>query len=482
MSKKKINPLIIDLDGTLINSDLLFESTLSFIIKNPINAFKVVKYLFSGKANLKYKIAQNIKINPKYLPYNTKVIDLIKKEKAKSRKIILATASNYKYARQISDYLKLFDDVFASDKNTNFSKNRKADKLAKNFSENNFDYAGNSNDDLPIWSKCNIAYIVKPSIFLMRKLKRIYKEKNSNRIKTIENNRNYFNSWFKQLRIHQWSKNLLIFIPLVASHNIGNLNLIYQSLLAFTLFSLCASSVYILNDLVDIENDRAHKTKRNRPIASGILSIPLVALAGILLIAVSFTGAIFLLPSWFFVSLISYYLLTFSYSFFLKKLEVFDVIILASLYTIRIISGAFAISSNLTFWILAFSMFIFLSLALVKRYSEIYEQKKAGDKNFIPGRGYCPEDLGIISSLGVASGYLSVLILALYIQDPNTIELYNKPRVIWFACPLFLFWISRIWILTHRGKIHEDPVFFAITDRVSWVVITLLAIIFWYAS
>ena len=480
-------PLIVDLDGSLIRNDLLIDSLLFFIFKRPLNIFKALGYLLKGKANLKYQLAKKVEIDVKSLPYNEQALKVIKKVKSDGRKVILATASNEKYALQISNHLGIFDDVLASNEYVNLRSKNKADKLVEEFGENGFDYIGNSQDDLAVWSESSLSYIVEPGFYLLRKLKKIHKAKGKSKASKIEiikevGKKSTLRIWLKQIRIHQWSKNLLIFIPLLASHNIADLDSIYNSVLGFILFSLCASSVYMLNDLVDLQNDRKHKSKKNRPVACAKISIFSAAFSCLALLATSCIGAYLLMPLWFFISIISYYILTLSYSLVLKKLEVFDVIMLASLYTIRIIAGAFAISTALTFWILSFSMFIFLSLAFVKRHCEIFDHRKSGSSEAISGRGYYSSDLEIISSLGCASGYLSVMILALYIQDPSTIELYSRPRIIWFACPLFLFWISRIWVLAHRGKIHDDPVFFAIKDKISWVVVTFLTATFWYAS
>ncbi len=484
---KKANYLVVDLDGSLIKNDLLVDSALFFIFQNPLNIFRILLYLLKGKANLKHQLAQKVDIDADYLPYNQEVLKIIEEKKASGAKIILATASNIKYAQKINEFLGLFDDILASSELVNLKSKNKADKLVEKFGEGNFDYIGNSKDDLAVWSKSDCSYIVSKSSRLISKVKKIYKKCSKSpelKVKIVKSDikKSYLRIWLKQIRIHQWSKNLLVFVPLLASHNIYDNNLIHYSVLGFIFFSLCASSVYILNDLVDLESDRMHKNKKRRPLASGNISVFSALVSCVLLLVVALFGSYQLMPLWFFISIISYYILTLSYSLALKKLEIFDVIILAGLYTLRIIAGAFAISVTLTFWILSFSMFIFLSLALVKRHCEIYDHRKSGNKKTISGRGYYASDLEMISSLGAAAGYLSVMILALYIQDPSTIGLYDRPRIIWFACPVFLFWISRIWMLAHRGQIHEDPVFFAIKDKISWVVVSMLAVIFWYAS
>jgi 4-hydroxybenzoate polyprenyltransferase len=252
-------------------------------------------------------------------------------------------------------------------------------------------------------------------------------------------------------------------------------------LAAFVAFGLCASSVYLLNDLMDIEDDRSHPRKKARPFAAGSLSIIEGVLAIPLLLVLAISIAIMLLPHEFTAVLIFYYALTLSYTFYLKKMMV-DVITLAVLYTLRIIAGTFALHLTLTFWMLAFSMFVFLSLALVKRYTELRVIRELGDGNKAPGRGYYASDLDMISSLGGSSGYLSVMVLALYIQDNATAALYSQPKLIWLACPLLLFWISRTWMLAHRGHMLDDPLVFAFKDRISLSVGVLFGLIFWIAT
>jgi 4-hydroxybenzoate polyprenyltransferase len=286
----------------------------------------------------------------------------------------------------------------------------------------------------------------------------------------------------KALRLHQWLKNILLFVPLLAAHQVGSFSLIGIGLLAFLFFGLCASSVYLLNDLVDLEDDRHHITKKHRQFAAGNITISSGLLAIILLLFLTFSGSLICLPCKFVMALLVYYFMTVSYSLFFKRIMMLDVVILASLYTIRIIAGTFAFNMQLTFWMLGFSMFIFTSLALVKRYAELKQLMSNNRWQKTHGRGYFANDLDIIGSLGAASGYLSVLVLALYIQDSATISLYRKPQLIWFACPLLLFWISRTWLLTHRGLMHEDPVIYAIKDRISLITGGIFLMIFWLAT
>jgi 4-hydroxybenzoate polyprenyltransferase/phosphoserine phosphatase len=448
-------PLVIDLDGTLLNSDLLVESGLSFIRAEPTKLLAPLVWLSTSKAYLKEQLANSTEIDIANLPYNPQVLTLIEAEKAKGRRIILATASHRIYAEKIANHLKLFDDVLATDQ-INLSAQNKCDKLVELFGEQGFDYVGNSSDDLSVWKAARHAYLVNPERGVEAKAKTFGNVK-----QIIQTPSNSFKVWIKALRFHQWMKNLLIFIPLLASHQLYDVGLLLNGVLAFILFGLCASSVYLLNDLLDLEDDRHHPSKRHRPFASGSLSVKSGLLAFPLLLIVAFIGAWLLLPLSFTITLACYYGLTLGYSFIIKRQMMVDVVTLALLYTMRIIAGTFAFENKLTFWMLAFSMFIFLSLALVKRYAELREARVNGKKGKSRGRGYYADDLEMIASLGAASGYLSVMVLALYIQDAKTTALYQFPELIWLACPLLLFWISRTWLLTHRGQMHDDPVLFA---------------------
>lgn len=283
------------------------------------------------------------------------------------------------------------------------------------------------------------------------------------------------------MRLHQWLKNLLILVPLLVSHRLGTPGFLSRGVIAFLLFGLCASSAYLLNDLLDLSSDRRHPTKRRRPLAAGLMSPKAAAIAIPLLLLCSFTGAALVLPWPFIGAMAIYFTVTVMYSIWLKRVMIVDVVTLAMLYTLRIIAGTLLFQLTMTFWMLAFSMFIFLSLALVKRYGELLGANKKGDSDRPGGRGYYVGDLSMIASLGAASGYLSVMVLALYIQDPNTAALYGNPRIIWLACPILLYWISRVWVLTHRGEMNDDPVVFAIRDPVSLIVGALFGLVFWLA-
>ncbi|WP_102484240.1 UbiA family prenyltransferase, partial [Vibrio splendidus] len=272
----------------------------------------------------------------------------------------------------------------------------------------------------------------------------------------------------------------IIYRVLAAAHELTEYSQLFTAFIAFVMFSLCASTVYLLNDLLDLEDDRHHKTKRNRPFASGALDVRFGLILFPTILLSVFLITLIALPIEFLGVLVSYYVLTLFYSFKLKRMVMVDVITLAMLYTVRIIAGGVVLGLDLTFWLLAFSMFIFLSLAMVKRYAELYEAREAG-LEVTRGRGYHPSDFEIISSLGTASGYLSVLVLSLYINEKSTSAMYHYPTLIWLACPLLLYWISRTWMITHRGLMNDDPVVFAMKDRVSQIVGILFISIFWLA-
>ena len=469
-------PLVVDLDGTLLKSDVLYLSFFSYSKRNVPYVLVPLVWLLQSKALLKSKLAEHAPIDVTVLPYDEKVLSFLKKEKEKNRNIVLATASHITYATQIAEHLGLFDTVMATDSKVNLSSHKKQKALVAKFGEKGFDYIGNSRADLVIWQSARKAYLVNPERGVEQRAK-----KNGNVEKVFISRKHALQTWLKALRPHQWLKNLLIFIPLLAAHEFTNLPLATQALLAFLFFSLCASSAYLLNDLVDLEDDIHHSRKKHRPLTSGDLSIKAGAISIPLLFLAAFTGSLLMLPWQFTASLGVYYTLTLLYSFLMKRIAALDIISLAVLYTMRIIAGSFACGLVPTFWILAFSMFLFLSLALVKRYAELHDACEKGKTEKTKGRGYFPGDLGIISSLGTASGYLSVMVLALYIQDAKTLTLYSNPEIIWLACPLLLYWISRIWILTHRGHMHDDPVLFAVKDKTSLIVGVFFASVFVFA-
>jgi 4-hydroxybenzoate polyprenyltransferase len=469
-------PLVVDLDGTLIRSDVLIECGFAFAKAAPHRFYEpLLWFAREGKPGLKARLAEATDIDVTVLPYDPTVIEWLQEERAGGRTLVLATACHERYANAIADHLGFFDKTFATHNDINLSANRKRDRLVEEFGEKGFDYAGNSHDDVPVWAAAERAYVVNPSSGVERAAR-----KQGNVERVIDQRSGSPRAWAKSLRLHQWLKNLLIFVPLLAAHQVSHTPAVIAAVLAFFAFGMCASSVYLLNDLLDLDDDRHHPTKRRRPLASG--AVPLVWGAMLVPVLLLLGGAIawFCLPRQFMLMLMGYYVLTMAYSLHLKRRVMVDVIVLAALYTARIIAGAAAIEARLTFWLLAFSMFIFLSLALVKRYAELHVLRERGLIR-TRGRGYVADDIPLISSLGAASGYLSVLVLALYIQDGATTSLYRYPQFIWMACPLLLYWVSRMWVIAHRGQMNDDPIVFAAKDWGSWLVIALCGIVFWMA-
>ncbi|WP_310626572.1 UbiA family prenyltransferase [Limnohabitans sp.] len=459
-------PLVVDLDGTLIRTDLLVESVSQFLIQHPFQCFKPLLWLLRGKAALKTELAQRVKLDASALPYNLEVLDWLRTEKQSGRHLVLATASHRDLAEQVAQHLHLFDEVLATEGDINLKSTAKAQALVARFGEDGYDYVGNDWPDLNVWAQAHTAHVVDAPAALLA------------RAQTQGHVDHVFDSgmpasWLamlKAMRLHQWMKNLLVFVPLMAAHQYADVSRDGFALMAFWVFSLTASSVYLLNDLVDVQDDRHHVRKRHRPFASGALSLVAGWVTWPVLLLVAVVLSALYMPVLFSVSLGVYFVLTVAYSLYLKQLAVVDVLTLAALYTLRIIAGAAAIDVAVSFWLLLFSMFIFLSLALIKRYSELKVAREAGKSGALRGRGYAPEDLELVSSLGGSAGFIAVLVLALYIQDGQAAHLYATPQLIWLACPVMLFWISRAWLIAHRGRMHDDPIVFALKDKVSWGV------------
>ena len=459
-------PLVVDLDGTLTHTDLLAECISAFLISHPFQLFKLFLWATRGKTVLKEELARRVSLDIPALPFNAPLLKWLHAEKLKGRRLLLATASHRILADQVAAHLSLFDDVLATDCETNLKALAKAQALTSRFGKSGFDYVGNDWPDLLVWAESHTAHLVNPTHSLLTKSQalgnvgHVFDSEMPSRLWAI----------LKAIRPYQWMKNLLIFVPLMAAHQYADFSRDVLALMAFLVFSITASSVYLLNDLVDVQDDRHHSRKRNRPFASGALSLITgwVIWPTLLLVAVGFSALC--MPMLFTASLGVYFTLTVAYSLYLKQLAVVDVLTLAGLYTLRIIAGAAAIDVAVSFWLLLFSMFIFLSLALIKRYSELKVARDAGKTGALRGRGYEPDDLELVSSLGGTSGFIAVLVLALYIQDGQAANLYATPQFIWLACPVMLFWISRTWLIAHRGLMHDDPIVFALKDKVSWGV------------
>jgi 4-hydroxybenzoate polyprenyltransferase/phosphoserine phosphatase len=460
--------LVVDLDGTLIRSDLLMEMAFGFIGQSPLAALRLPLWLWQGRAVLKRRLAEAVPVDIETLPYDEAVLARIRAARAQGHAVYLASASDARVVEAVSDHLGLFDGWFASDGRINLSGRSKADRLVDAFGEGNFDYIGNGRIDLPVWERAASAIAVGTSAPVERELAR--RKGGFERIATEPSRY----GWLKVLRPHQWAKNVLVGVPLLTAHQFTP-TAIVLTVLAAIAFSLCASATYILNDLIDIGPDRGHPTKRMRPFARGELSFTAGALMALVCLTVGISIAA--LISWNFLAVVATYLgLTVAYSLVLKRKMLIDAIALAALYTVRVVAGGAAIGVPISEWLLGFSMFMFLSLALVKRYSELAMRFDSG----LPdptNRDYKLDDLPIVASLAAASGYCAVIVLALYISSDTVRVLYSRPQILWLVCPVLLYWISRILMLSHRRLLHDDPIVFALEDRVSLLATALIILL-----
>jgi 4-hydroxybenzoate polyprenyltransferase len=418
------SPVVVELGALLRKNTIPMESAMVLARREPGTFLQWLPCLLSRRPSTR-ALDESTSLDVTILPYDEGVVRFLRQERVRGRRVILAANGYPDIARRVARHLDVFDDVEID--------------------------------------------------------RRLVGTTTAERPKEPRAPRSKLRDWGRALRLRQWLKNLLVLVPLVASHRYTEPALLLEAIVAFLSFGLMASGVYVLNDLLDISDDRHHATKRQRPFAAGHLSIGSGLLAIPILTASSLVLAAWLLPPRFALALVAYLGLTLTYSLTLKRRMLVDVIVLAVLYTLRIVAGCFAISVPLSFWLLAFSMFLFLSLALVKRYAELFPAHATGSSDKARGRGYWPADLYMIASLGAASGYMAILVMALYVNDAATMQLYGRPKLIWMACPLLLFWISRVWMLAHRGHMNEDPLVFAVRDRVSLAIGALVVCVFWAA-
>lgn len=477
-SISSLEPMVVDLDGTLIHTDLLFESLTRVVFDKPWIIFLLPIWLRSGITHLKKELASRAKIDFEKFPYNKDLIGYLQQQADRGRTIVLCTGSWYSMAKGVSEQYCFIDSYYGTNSAINLTGSNKADFLLQMFGENNFIYVGNDKKDLEVWKYSSSAVIVagKNSKLIERarsicKIEKIFEPPKFS-IKTIS----------RGIRVHQWLKNILILVPLAASHQFSNLYVFIHALLAFLAFSLAASATYLINDLADLESDRKHRTKSQRPIASGILRIDYSFVIIAFLFCLSLAISSFL-PPFFLLSLLIYICITITYSFKLKKLQTIDIVTLASLYTLRIFAGGAATSIKPSFWLLAFSMFIFFSLAIIKRVSELHKSSsKYDDSDKIPGRGYYLTDMHVLMSLAVSSGVLSIFVFSMYINSEAVMLIYKNPYILWFICPIFGYWIVRILIMASRGEIDEDPIIFTVKDWRSWLAGILILVIAFLAS
>jgi 4-hydroxybenzoate polyprenyltransferase/phosphoserine phosphatase len=462
-------PVVVDMDGTLVAGDVLLEAGVQLLKRNPLNAVRMLGWLARGKARMKARVAEEASLDVAHLPYRPQVLEYLQSARARGRHIVLATAADARVARQVADQLRLFDRVLASDGEHNLTGERKRRRLVAEFGEKGFDYVGNARPDLAVWRSARAAVVVGGGAGLWRRVAGVTES-----VQRLEGTETRLSDFLKALRLHHWLKNLLLFTPLVAAHHLTNAAAIGHAVLAFFAFSLCASGVYLLNDLMDLEADRHHPKKRERPIPSGRVSVRLV-LGGIPALLLAGVGLSLLLSAGFLAVIGGYLGLNIAYSLRLKAVPILDVLVLAGLYTLRIVAGSVATAVWLSTWLLAFSMFLFLSLALVKRYAELMAMRTV-DGARARARGYRLDDAELLASLGGGAGYLAVLVLALYIDSNASHALYARPQVLWAVCVLLLYWISYLWLMAHRRQMDDDPLVFAVRNPVSRVLVALMAL------
>ncbi len=469
--KKSQGNLVVDLDGTLITTDTLWEVYLQLIKQKPLAALLAIFFIFQGRAHFKNKISRQSAINARLLPYRQPVIDYIRGRQVSGSKIILATAADQLIAASVAKYLGLFDQVIASANGVNLSGKEKAKRLTVMFGAKNFDYLGDSKKDIPVWSQAHAAIIVSTDTRLINQVQKVTP------VTLIStNNQSSLSALFQSMRPHQWIKNLLLYIPLLADHQFYWLA-VTRTTIAFVSFSLLASAVYLVNDLFDLEADRLHPTKKFRPLASGKLPlvVGLIAIPVLVILSVSLT---FYLSRDFIYFLSAYFIINILYSLRLKQIALVDVMVLALLYVMRVLAGGAAANITVSEWLMGLILFLSLSGALLKRFVEL-DKLELSDRTNAIGRGYVVADRTIIGQLGIISGYLSVLVLTLYVNSATVKELYSYPALWWLNVILLLYLVSRVWLLAYRGQMASDPVLFFLRDKVNyWVIGAVLLLLF----
>jgi 4-hydroxybenzoate polyprenyltransferase/phosphoserine phosphatase len=470
-----LRPLCVDLDGTLVKSDTLVDSLLLLIRSQPQEAAMSPLWLRGGKAALKAQVASRVKLDLDHLPWNRRLLEYLVAQRGMGRKLYLATGADTRVAQRIADHLGLFDEVLASDGSTNRTGNHKLASLQERFAAQGFDYIGNGRPDGPVLAQCGEAMVANPT----RSLRAFIRSHRIPVTRSFDDRTAAGKSFLQAIRLHQWAKNVLIFVPLLLAHSL-RVPLLLSALLAFFCFSLCASATYIVNDLLDIEADRRHPKKRYRPFAAGDLSASTGVVIAALFLAGAFTGAAFLPPEYL-IWLLVYFVSTLAYSLRLKRAVLVDVLVLSGLYTLRLLAGAAAVRVKISPWFAAFSIFLFLSLAIVKRFSELQNIRERSG-SLANGRGYILSDIEQLRSFGTMSGLAAVVIFALYINGTEIRALYRNPDRMWLIMPLLILWIFRVWLLASRGELDEDPVIFAVTDRMSLLICLAIAVIAAFAT
>jgi len=462
-------PLYVDLDGSLLRGDSLHEACVRLLIK-PNKFWAVGLSLLRGKAAFKQKVMETVELPAASLPYRHDFIEWLKIQKSTGRRLILATGADLEIATRIAAHLNLFDDILASDGKTNITGKNKLDVIRVHAGNQPFAYAGNASVDLVIWNECASAILVGEGTKYEKKIissvliEKQFPDEVNSPVKVL-----------KLMRPHQWVKNILIFLPAAAAHQLTSMPVIKADLALFAAFSLCASGVYAANDLLDLSSDRQHSHKHNRPLASGAVTIPLGLLLAIVLPIAGLIIAT-LTVGWSATAMVgSYWLITTYYSLSGKRVPLLDVFLLAGLYTFRAVAGSLPITSGMSEWMAAFLLFLFFSLACLKRFSELLNLP-ANQNQKIAGRGYIREDYLLMALLGIGSAFATTLVVCLYAASPVVTGLYAKPFYLMSIAPLVLFGLARFWLQAWRGELHNDPVVHALKDRISYLILLLCVI------
>ncbi len=484
-------PLCVDLDGTLVKSDTLVDAILLLARQQPQSPLSWPAWLRKGKAGFKREVTRRAVVEVEHLPYNQPLLAYLRKEHARGRAIYLATAADMGFAEQVSSYLGIFAGVLASDGSLNLAGRNKLAAFQERFPQG-FSYIGNALPDRTLLQASHQPMVANPH----GKLRAAMRQDKVTAYRSFIDRRKPLPALLKAIRLHQWAKNVLVFLPALLAHDYAP-NALAASFCAFFSLSFCASATYIINDLLDIEADRRHPRKRTRPFAAGDLS-PMLGVAIVILFFAIAIGLALALPKIFaalpglggivgplskpfrFLEWLGLYTgTTLAYSFYLKRRALVDVIVLSGLYTIRILAGSGATDIDVSAWLAAFSIFFFLSLAFVKRFAEL-ELMLASGRTKASGRGYGTADMEQLRSFGTSSAFASVVVLTMYISGLANM-LYAHPSRLWLLVPVLILWISRVWLLASRGQLHEDPVVYAITDRTSWLLGAISIAIVWWA-
>lgn len=459
-----------DLDGTLTKVDTLYDTFMLLVRKNPRALVQLPGWLAGGKANLKAHLTRAVTLDVTRLPYNQTLLAYLHGQHEQGRPIFLTTGADLDLARRVAAHLGIFNGVLASDGARNLTGKRKLAKFREHFPDGQFDYIGNAMPDLELLAASVQPKVANPSVALRNSLR-------SHGIRVdqyFQDRAPFFPSVIRAIRVHQWAKNVLIFFPFILGHK-WNIDVACLALLAFFCFSFCASGTYVVNDLLDIEADRHHLKKRMRPFAAGDLSVLTGLAISAILICLSAVCAAFL-PRSFLFWLVMYFACTLAYTFQFKRMVLVDVLGLSGLYTLRLLAGGAATRTHISHWLAGLSIFLFLSLAIVKRFAELQNALQGG---LIPknGRGYQLSDIEQMRSFGTASAFAAVVVFANYISSSDVIAVYHQPRLLWLVVPLLILWLCRVWLLAARGELNEDPVVFALTDRMSLLIGAVVAII-----